>query len=110
MSSTSSPQPQEQQQQQQVNESLNIETPESSLTPEHGMKSKLLQLYSDYEFFLILLITVPLAKAYPILGSSYLRPEITSSWIAIMYIFRKFYTEGLARNNSKPFSHVTVEK
>lgn len=50
----------------------------------------LCKIYRDYDFLVLLLATVPLAKAYPPLGAVYLQPDITADWIAVMYIFRKY--------------------
>jgi hypothetical protein len=49
----------------------------------------LAKIYRDYDFLVLLLASVPLAKAFPELGAVYLQPQISASWIAVMYIFRK---------------------
>jgi hypothetical protein len=50
---------------------------------------KLIDFYNDYDFFILLVTVILLAYAYPPLGATYLQPQITASWIAVMYIFCK---------------------
>ena len=51
---------------------------------------RLLEFYRQYDFLILLIAAVLLAKAYPPLGAIYLAPKITATWIAVMYIFCKF--------------------
>jgi hypothetical protein len=48
-----------------------------------------LQVYLQYEFLILIIIAICLALAYPPLGAEYLQPQITSSWIAVIFIFCK---------------------
>jgi len=45
------------------------------------------QAYEKYSFLILVVIAVLFAKAYPPLGAIYLAPQITSSWIAVIFIF-----------------------
>lgn len=47
----------------------------------------LCQFYWANEFVILVILAISLARAYPPLGNTYLAPEITSSWIAVMFIF-----------------------
>jgi len=47
----------------------------------------LLNFFFTYEFPILILLVIPIAKAYPPLGATYLAPRITASWIAVMLIF-----------------------
>jgi hypothetical protein len=59
--------------------------------------------YVKYTIILLLIVYVCLARAYPKLGAVYLKPEITSSWMAVCFVFGK-----LSRSNSVPLSlHAT---
>ncbi|KAG7338148.1 bile acid:sodium symporter [Nitzschia inconspicua] len=49
--------------------------------------TKLLQIYNQYEFLILIILAICLARAYPPLGADYLQPQITSSWIAVIFIF-----------------------
>ena len=50
-------------------------------------RAKLIAWYFDNEFLLLIIIAILLAKAYPPLGAKYLKPDITSTWIAVILIF-----------------------
>jgi solute carrier family 10 (sodium/bile acid cotransporter), member 7 len=43
--------------------------------------------YRQYEFLLLILLAIGLARIYPTLGAVYLYPQITASWLAITIIF-----------------------
>jgi sodium/bile acid cotransporter 7 len=43
--------------------------------------------YFTNEFLFLVVVVILLAKAYPPLGAEYLRPEITATWIAVIFIF-----------------------
>ena len=43
--------------------------------------------YWENEFVLLVVIVILLAKAYPPLGAQYFYPTITSTWIAVVFIF-----------------------
>jgi sodium/bile acid cotransporter 7 len=47
--------------------------------------------YSHNDFVIMVVIAILLAKAYPPLGAEYLQPQITSTWIAVIFIFRTYY-------------------
>jgi hypothetical protein len=49
-----------------------------------------LQFYQQYEFLILIIISICLARAYPPLGAEYLQPQITSTWIAVVFIFCKW--------------------
>ena len=48
---------------------------------------KLLQIYSNNEFLILVVVAILLARAYPPLGARYLAPEITATWLAVCFIF-----------------------
>jgi sodium/bile acid cotransporter 7 len=39
----------------------------------------------------MVVIALLLAKAYPPLGADYLQPQITSTWIAVIFIFGAYH-------------------
>jgi hypothetical protein len=43
--------------------------------------------YWDNEFVCLVVLVILLARAYPPLGATYLAPNITSTWIAVIFIF-----------------------
>jgi hypothetical protein len=45
------------------------------------------QFYFNNDFVIMIVIAILLAKAYPPLGADYLQPQITSTWIAVIFIF-----------------------
>jgi len=47
----------------------------------------LCQVYWSNEFVILVILAISLARAYPPLGNTYLAPQITSTWIAVMFIF-----------------------
>lgn len=68
---------------------MNIEaaptpTPESS-TP--SFWTKLCNFYTKNSFLILALLAILLAYAYPKLGNTYLVPQITATWIAVIIIF-----------------------
>ena len=44
-------------------------------------------IYRQNEVFVLMVLAIALAKAYPPLGAVYLYPDITSTWIAVVFIF-----------------------
>jgi len=46
-------------------------------------------IYAKYSFLILIVLAVALAKAYPPLGAIYLKPQITATWIAVIFIFCK---------------------
>ena len=49
--------------------------------------NKIVDFYFTYEFLVLVLVVILLARAYPPLGAEYLAPEITATWIAVIFIF-----------------------
>jgi len=47
--------------------------------------------FEKYSFLILIVMAVSLAKAYPPLGAKYLAPQITSTWIAVMFIFGMYW-------------------
>lgn len=43
--------------------------------------------YIANEFMILAILAIILAKAYPPLGATYLKPKLTASWIAVIFIF-----------------------
>jgi hypothetical protein len=52
-------------------------------------KRCLVKFYNQYEFLILVVIAIVVAKLYPPLGAEYLQPQITSTWIAVFFIFSK---------------------
>jgi sodium/bile acid cotransporter 7 len=51
----------------------------------------------SYDFPILLVIVIGIAKLYPPFGATYLKPDTTASWLAVALIFRKFQRDGLQR-------------
>jgi hypothetical protein len=51
--------------------------------------SQFCNFYEEYEFLLLIVLAIALAKAYPPLGTDYLAPKITATWVAVIFIFGK---------------------
>jgi sodium/bile acid cotransporter 7 len=49
--------------------------------------TKLCNIYATHSFLIKALILILLAYAYPPLGAIYLAPQITATWIAVIFIF-----------------------
>lgn len=49
--------------------------------------NKSVNFYFTYEFLVLVLVAILLARAYPPLGAVYLAPQITATWIAVIFIF-----------------------
>jgi len=47
----------------------------------------LLRSYKTHEFLILVLFAIVLARAYPPLGATYLAPHITTTWIAVVFLF-----------------------
>jgi len=47
--------------------------------------------FEKYSLLILIAMAVSLAKAYPPLGAKYLAPQITSTWIAVMFIFGMYW-------------------
>jgi len=59
--------------------------PESESTG--GVLNRFCTFYGNNSFLILVLIVILLAYAYPPLGATYLAPQITATWIAVMIIF-----------------------
>lgn len=59
--------------------------------------AKFCKFFHAYEFPILILIAICLAKAYPPLGAEYLAPDITAKWIAVIIIF---FLSGLGLKTS----------
>ena len=53
----------------------------------HACCHKLVDFYFTYEFLILVVVVILLARAYPPLGAVYLAPDITATWIAVIFIF-----------------------
>lgn len=61
---------------------------ESSKLPLHKrLYTKWLQIYAKHSFLILVVCAILIAYAYPPLGAIYLAPEITATWLAVMFIF-----------------------
>ena len=47
-------------------------------------------VYATNSFLILVICAILLAFAYPPLGAVYLAPQITATWIAVMFIFSTF--------------------
>ena len=59
--------------------------------------AKCCKFFHAYEFPVLVLIAIVLAKAYPPLGAVYVAPDITAKWIAVIIIF---FSSGLGLHTS----------
>lgn len=48
---------------------------------------RVIDFYWKQEFLILVVLAIPLARAYPELGAVYLKPKITATWIAVCLIF-----------------------
>jgi hypothetical protein len=55
--------------------------------PDQGCAKRFWEFYWENEFIILVILAILLAKVYPPLGGEYLQPDITSTWIAVMFIF-----------------------
>jgi solute carrier family 10 (sodium/bile acid cotransporter), member 7 len=60
---------------------------ESSSQPQPSCTGRVWTIYNQYEFLILIVVGICIAKAYPPLGAQYLHPEITATWVAIIVIF-----------------------
>ena len=51
---------------------------------------RLTSFYGGNSFLIKAGVAILLALAYPPLGSEYVRPKVTATYIAVMFIFREF--------------------
>lgn len=51
--------------------------------------NRLIDFYWANEFLILIVVVILLARAYPPLGAEYLYPQITATWIAVVFIFSK---------------------
>ncbi|KAL9190028.1 hypothetical protein ACHAXT_007239 [Thalassiosira profunda] len=49
--------------------------------------AKWTKIYATHSFLILVICAILLAYAYPPLGAVYLAPDITATWIAVMFIF-----------------------
>jgi hypothetical protein len=59
--------------------------------------SQFWKIYSQYEFLILIVIGICVAKAYPPLGAEYVHPEITANWVAVMFIFCKYCSSNFVQ-------------
>jgi len=63
----------------------------SSLQPQppfyKRLYSKWISIYTKHSFLILVICAILLAYAYPPLGAEYLAPQITATWIAVIFIF-----------------------
>jgi solute carrier family 10 (sodium/bile acid cotransporter), member 7 len=55
--------------------------------PARTCLQKCIKYYWEYEFLILVMFSILLARAYPPLGATYLAPDITADWIAVLFIF-----------------------
>lgn len=65
-----------------------IEPEEAAPSPSFG--TKLCNFYNANSFLIGVVIAILLARAYPPLGAVYVYPQITATWIAVVFIFCKY--------------------
>jgi hypothetical protein len=70
-----------------------IDLPEEHQEPNEASRgsktigSRLLGFLHANEFLVLVVLVILLAKAYPDLGARHVQPQITATWIAVIYIF-----------------------
>jgi hypothetical protein len=84
------------------NDDIDNSSPSPSVQPPSTCLGKAWErwchFYNQYEFLILVVMAICLAKAYPPLGATYLQPQITSTWIAVLFIFGAsiiYYTNQL---------------
>eukprot|EP00526_Cylindrotheca_closterium_P009423 CAMPEP_0113630994 /NCGR_PEP_ID=MMETSP0017_2-20120614/16107_1 /TAXON_ID=2856 /ORGANISM="Cylindrotheca closterium" /LENGTH=431 /DNA_ID=CAMNT_0000541487 /DNA_START=204 /DNA_END=1499 /DNA_ORIENTATION=- /assembly_acc=CAM_ASM_000147 len=79
-----------------VNKELQTEQPQSSEELEQEEEevggcrkiwNAIVKFYFKNEFIMQVVIVILLARAYPPLGAEYLQPQITATWICVLFIF-----------------------
>ena len=74
-----------------IDENGNEAEPEQQSAPPPPCHKRLYQkwqaIYAKNSFLILVVIAILLAYAYPPLGATYLAPQITATWIAVMFIF-----------------------
>lgn len=77
------------------------------------MANGVLNFCRTYEFPILILLVIPIAKAYPPLGATYLAARITAIWIAVMLIFLfsglGLRTEELSRASKRIYFNCFVQ-
>ncbi len=75
-------------------EDVNLKEEEDSKSKEEDKQDeppsilqRLIKFYWDQEFLILVVVVILLARAYPPIGADYLQPEITATWIAVIFIF-----------------------
>ncbi|KAL7565450.1 hypothetical protein ACA910_020834 [Epithemia clementina (nom. ined.)] len=89
-----------------VKDCKNVEVGEGEEKP--SFKKRLLAFYHTYEFLLLILTVICLARAYPPLGAEYVAPQITASWCAVMFIFLYSGLGLKTKDFAKAFQRVDV--
>mmetsp|Transcript_69483 Transcript_69483/g.104853 ORF Transcript_69483/g.104853 Transcript_69483/m.104853 type:complete len:430 (-) Transcript_69483:42-1331(-) len=70
-----------------ADESKDVTTPEEEKEAPSTFLSRCRDFYWNNEFLILIVLVILLARAYPPLGADYLQPQITSTWIAVVFIF-----------------------
>ena len=74
----------------QVSAAVEQEDETEKATPPTWLE-RAISFYWVNEFLILAVVAILLAKAYPSLGADYLQPQITSKWIAVIFIFGAFW-------------------
>lgn len=76
-------------------------------------QQKCIQFYWVNEFLILVVIVICLAKAYPPLGAEYLYPQITATWMAVIFIFfmagLSLQTAELSKSFQRVYFNITVQ-
>jgi hypothetical protein len=75
-------------------EQLNNETPtdpEQQLPLYRRAWKRWCALYAINSFLILVVCAILIAYAYPPLGAVYLAPQITATWLAVMFIFSELF-------------------
>ena len=67
-------------------------------------------IISTHSFLLGVIIAILLAKVYPPLGAIYLYPQITATWIAVMFVFSKLCVFRFITITSASFTKRNIPK
>ncbi|KAL7487686.1 hypothetical protein ACHAW6_013267 [Cyclotella cf. meneghiniana] len=63
------------------------EAPNDYSSPTHRARKKLHAFYAANNFLILIMCAILMAYVYPPLGAVYLAPQITATWIAVVFIF-----------------------
>jgi hypothetical protein len=71
-----------------------VEDAEETSQAKPSLWQRAVAFYTANSFLILVVIAILLAFAYPPLGADYLQPQITATWIAVMFIFGMYMKQS----------------